>query len=441
MSDQFLLTLLKTRFMAQDIFDKIKKNRGPLGQYSKGVHGYFTFPKLEGEIGNKMIFRGKECLVWSVNNYLGLANHPEVRKADADASAQWGLAYPMGSRMMTGQTSEHEALESEISEFMEKEDTILLNFGYQGMVSAIDSIVDRNDVIVYDSESHACILDGMRLHAGKRFVFKHNDMESFDKQMERATKYAEQTGGGILVITEGVFGMAGDQGKLKELVEFRKSGKYDFRLFVDDAHGFGTVGKRGQGAGEEQGVHDEIDVLFGTFAKSMASIGAFVCAEVCAEEHIIEFLRYNMRSQVFAKSLPMPLVVGARKRLELLRDQPEHKEKLWTIASNLQKGLVDSGFDIGVTNSAVTPVFLQGNLAEATNLTFDLRENYNIFCSIVIYPVVPKDVIMLRLIPTASHTLEDVQYTIETFKTMKRKLDAGEYQSEEMATVEVDTKK
>ena len=423
--------------MAQDIFDKIKKNRGPLGQYSKGVHGYFTFPKLEGEIGNKMIFRGKECLVWSVNNYLGLANHPEVREADANASKEWGLAYPMGSRMMTGQTHEHEALEAEISEFMEKEDTILLNFGYQGMVSAIDSIVDRNDVIVYDSESHACILDGMRLHAGKRFVFKHNDMESFDKQMERATKNVEQTGGGILVITEGVFGMAGDQGKLKELVEFRKSGKYDFRLFVDDAHGFGTVGKRGQGAGEEQGVHDEIDILFGTFAKSMASIGAFICAE----EHIIEFLRYNMRSQVFAKSLPMPLVVGARKRLELLRDQPEHKEKLWTIASSLQKGLVENGFDIGVTNSAVTPLFLKGNLAEATNLTFDLRENYNIFCSIVIYPVVPKDVIMLRLIPTASHTLEDVQYTIETFSKMKAKLDAGEYQSEEMATVEVDTKK
>lgn len=423
--------------MAQDIFDKIKKNRGPLGQYSKGVHGYFTFPKLEGEIGNKMIFRGKECLVWSVNNYLGLANHPEVREADATASKEWGLAYPMGSRMMTGQTSEHEALEAEISEFMEKEDTILLNFGYQGMVSAIDSVVDRNDVIVYDSESHACILDGMRLHAGKRFVFKHNDMESFDKQMERATKNVEQTGGGILVITEGVFGMAGDQGKLKEIVEFRKSGKYDFRLFVDDAHGFGTVGERGQGSGEEQGVHDEIDILFGTFAKSMASIGAFICAE----EHIIEFLRYNMRSQVFAKSLPMPLVVGARKRLELLRDQPEHKEKLWKIASSLQKGLVDAGFDIGVTNSCVTPVFLQGNLAEATNLTFDLRENYNIFCSIVIYPVVPKDVIMLRLIPTASHTLEDVQYTIETFTKMKTKLDAGEYQSEEMAAVEVDTKK
>lgn len=339
--------------MAKDIFEKIKENRGPIGQFAKGVHGYFTFPKLEGEIGNKMTFRGKECLVWSVNNYLGLANHPEVRKADADAAAKWGMAYPMGARMMTGQTSEHEALENELSEFMQKEDTILLNFGYQGMVSAIDCLVDRNDVIVYDSESHACILDGMRLHSGKRFVFQHNDMESFDKQMARATKLVENTDGGILVITEGVFGMAGDQGDLKGIVEFRKSGKYDFRLFVDDAHGFGTIGKNGMGAAEHQGVHDEIDVLFGTFAKSMASIGAFISAK----EHIIEYMRYNMRSQMFAKSLPMPLVVGARKRLELLRTQPEHKENLWKIASELQNGLKKAGFDIGQTNSAVTPVF------------------------------------------------------------------------------------
>ena len=401
--------------MAQDIFDKIRENRGPLGQYSKEAQGYFIFPKLEGKISNKMIFRGKECLVWSVNNYLGLANHPEIRKVDSVASQDWGMAYPMGSRMMTGQTNEHDALENEISDFMDKEDTILLNFGYQGMVSAIDAIVDRNDVIVYDSESHACILDGMRLHAGKRFVFTHNNMESFDKQMQRASKIVEDTNGGILVITEGVFGMAGDQGKLKEIVEFRKSGKYDFRLFVDDAHGFGTLGEKGQGAGEAQGVHQEIDVLFGTFAKSMASIGAFICGN----ENLIEFLRYNMRSQVFAKSLPMPLVVGARKRLELLRTQPEHKENLWKIASALQKGLVDAGFDIGETNSAVTPVFLKGGLGEATNLTFDLRENHSIFCSIVIYPVVPKDVLMLRLIPTAAHTLEDVKYTIDTFTKMK----------------------
>ncbi|MEJ6756068.1 MAG: aminotransferase class I/II-fold pyridoxal phosphate-dependent enzyme [Crocinitomicaceae bacterium] len=422
--------------MAQDIFDKIKKNRGPIGQHSKGVHGYFTFPKLEGEIGNKMIFRGKEVLIWSVNNYLGLANHPEVRKTDADAAAKYGLAYPMGSRMMTGQTAMHELLEKELSEFMDKEDSFLLNFGYQGMVSAIDCMVDRNDVIVYDSESHACILDGMRLHVGKRFVFKHNDMESFDKQMERATRIVDKTNGGIMVITEGVFGMAGDQGRLKDIVEFRKSGKYDFRLFVDDAHGFGTVGKTGQGSGELQGVQGEIDILFGTFAKSMASIGAFISGD----EHMIEYLRYNMRSQVFAKSLPMTLVVGARKRLELLRDQPQHKENLWKIASALQSGLVEAGFNIGVTNSAVTPVFLQGGLAEATNLTFDLRENYNIFCSIVIYPVVPKDTLMLRLIPTASHTLEDVRYTIETFVAVKAKLDNGEYQSEEMASVEVDTK-
>jgi len=422
--------------MALDIFDKIKQNRGPIGQYSKGVHGYFTFPKLEGELGPRMVFRGKECLVWSLNNYLGLANHPEVRATDAKAAQDFGMAYPMGARMMTGQTSEHEKFENEIAEFMGKEDAILLNFGYQGMVSAIDCLVDRNDIIVYDSESHACILDGMRLHTGKRFVFQHNDMESFDKQMKNATALAAKTGGGILVITEGVFGMAGDQGKLKEIVEFRKSGKYSFRLFVDDAHGFGTLGKTGQGAAEAQGVQGEIDILFGTFAKSMASVGGFLCAD----EQIIEYFRYNMRSQMFAKALPMVNTIGARKRLELLRTKPELKDKLWTIANALQDGFKAAGFDIGATNSCVTPVFMKGNLAEATNLTFDLRENYNIFCSIVIYPVVPKDTIMLRIIPTASHSLEDVAYTIETFKKLKDKLDNGEYKSEELATVEVDKK-
>jgi len=421
--------------MALDIFEKIKANRGPIGQHAKGVHGYFTFPKLEGEIGNKMIFRGKECLVWSVNNYLGLGNDPEVRKADAEAAADWGLAYPMGSRMMTGQTSEHEALEAELSDFMQKEDSILLNFGYQGMLSAIDCLVDRKDVIVYDSESHACIIDGVRLHAGKRFVFQHNDMESFAKQMTRATALAEQTGGGIMVITEGVFGMAGDQGCLKEIVEFRKNGTFNFRLFVDDAHGFGTLGETGMGTGELQGVQDEIDVYFGTFAKSMASIGAFISST----EDVVEFMRYNMRSQMFAKSLPMPLVVGARVRLELLRTQPKHKENLWKVASALQKGLKESGFNIGRTNSAVTPVFLEGTLAEATNITFDLRENYNIFCSIVVYPVVPKDVIMLRLIPTAAHTLEDVTYTIETFKTVQKGLKDGKYKAEDLAKVETDS--
>ena len=420
--------------MAIDIFEKIKANRGPIGQHAKGVHGYFTFPKLEGEISNKMTFRGKECLVWSVNNYLGLANDPEVRKADADAAADWGMAYPMGSRMMTGQTSEHEALEAELSEFMDYEDTILLNFGYQGMLSAIDCLVDRKDVIVYDSESHACIIDGVRLHAGKRFVFQHNDMESFSKQMERATKLVGETGGGIMVITEGVFGMAGDQGMLKEIIEFRTSGKYDFRLFVDDAHGFGTLGETGQGTGEEQGCHKGIDVYFGTFAKSMASIGAFISST----EDVVEFLRYNMRSQMFAKSLPMPLVIGARKRLELLRTQPKHKENLWKVAKALQSGLREAGFNIGRTNSAVTPVFLQGTLGEATNVTFDMRENYQIFCSIVVYPVVPKDVIMLRLIPTAVHTLEDVRYTIETFKKVQEGLAAGNYKAEQLKEVETD---
>ena len=411
-----------------DIFERIKNNRGPLGQHSKESHGYFTFPKLEGPISNKMNFRGKEVLVWSINNYLGLANHPDVRKVDAEASAEWGLGYPMGARMMSGQTSEHEKLEAELAQFLGKEDAFLLNYGYQGCQSAIEALVDRNDVIVYDSESHACMVDGVRLHQGKRFVYQHNDMESLEKQLVRAEALTEKTGGGILVITEGVFGMAGDQGKLKEIVDFKK--KYAFRLFIDDAHGFGTVGKDGRGAGDHQGVQDGVDVYFGTFAKAMASIGAFVAAD----EDIIDFLKYNMRSQTFAKSLPMPLVVGARKRLDMIRTNPEFKNKLWEIADRLQKGLVEAGFDIGVTNSAVTPIFLKGNIGEATNITFDLRENYNIFCSIVVYPVVPKDVIMLRLIPTAMHEIEDVDYTIETFKVIKEKLESGAYKAEKIAS-------
>ena len=412
----------------QDIFDKIKKNRGPLGQHAKESHGYFTFPKLEGPISNRMTFRGKEMLVWSINNYLGLANHPEIRKVDADAAAEWGMGYPMGARMMSGQSSYHEKLEDDISDFMQKEDTFLLNFGYQGCMSAIEALVDRRDVIVYDSESHACMVDGVRLHLGKRYVYKHNDMESFVKQLENARLYVKETGGGILVVTEGVFGMAGDQGKLKEIVSYKK--EYNFRLFVDDAHGFGTVGELGRGTGDLQGVHADIDVYFGTFAKSMASIGAFVSGD----EDIMEYLRYNMRSQTFAKSLPMPLVIGAIKRLEMMRTKPELKEKLWTIANALQTGLKDAGFDIGVTNSAVTPVFLKGSLGEATNITLDLRENYAIFTSIVVYPVVPKDVIMLRLIPTAVHTLEDVRYTIETFKKIQERLLAGEYHSDKIVS-------
>jgi glycine C-acetyltransferase len=410
-----------------DIFERIRHNRGPLGQHSKQSHGYFTFPKLEGEIGSHMVFRGKKRLVWSLNNYLGLANHPDVRKADADAAAHYGMALPMGARMMSGNSDLHEQLERELAAFEMKEDAILLNFGYQGMVSAIDALVTRHDVIVYDAESHACILDGVRLHMGKRFVYTHNDMVSLEKQLERATKLTEESGGGILVITEGVFGMSGAQGRLKEIVALKE--KYSFRLFVDDAHGFGTLGRTGAGAGEEQGVQDGIDVYFGTFAKSMASIGAFIAGT----ENVIDYLRYNMRSQIFAKSLPMPLVVGALKRLELLRSQPQLKEQLWTIVRALQSGLRDAGFEIGNTQSCVTPVYLNGTIPEATALILDLRENYDIFCSMVVYPVVPKGIILLRLIPTAAHSLEDVKYTIDTFSIIRKNLEAGKYNVERIA--------
>jgi glycine C-acetyltransferase len=410
-----------------DIFEKIKANRGPIGQHAKESHGYFTFPKLEGDIGPHMFFRGKKKLNWSLNNYLGLANHPEVRKADAEAAAEFGFAAPMGARMMSGNSNYHEQLEAELSAFVEKEDTILCNFGYQAILSAIDCLVDRHDVIVYDAESHACIIDGVRLHMGKRFVFKHNDVEDCDKQLQRATKLAEETGGAILVITEGVFGMRGDQGKLKEIVELKK--KYNFRLLVDDAHGIGTLGAKGGGAGQEQGVQDQIDIYFGTFAKSFALIGGFISSD----EQVVEYLRYNMRSQIFAKALPLPLVKGALKRLELMRNHPELKENLWKITNALQTGLKNAGFEIGVTDSCVTPVYLNGSIPESTNLIYDLRENYNVFCSMVVYPVVPKGMIILRIIPTAVHTLEDVEYTIDCFSKIVGKLKAGEYMSDKIA--------
>lgn len=394
---------------------------GPLGQHQKWSHGYFSFPKLEGEIHPHMNFGGKEHLVWSLNNYLGLANHPEVREADAKAAMDYGMAYPMGARMMSGNSNHHEELERSLAEFTGFEDAFLLNYGYQGIMSAIDALVDRNDVIVYDAESHACIIDGVRLHMGKRFVYLHNDMDSLKKQLERATKLTEQSGGGILVITEGVFGMSGAQGKLKEIVEFKKD--FKFRLLIDDAHGFGTMGKTGSGAHEEQDCVEGVDVYFGTFAKSMAGIGAFIAST----EEITNFLRYNMRSQTFAKSLPMPMVIGLKKRLELLKTKPELKAKLWEIATALQTGLKNKGFNIGTTNSVVTPVFLKGELSEATAITMDLRENFGIFCSIVIYPVIPKGLIMLRLIPTAMHTLEDVERTLAAFSEVRDKLEKGYY--------------
>ncbi len=410
-----------------DIFERLIKNYGPIGQHRERAHGYFAFPKLEGEIGSKMKFRGQEMIVWSLNNYLGLANHPEVRKADADASAQYGLALPMGARMMSGNSDLHEQLERELADFVLKEDSILMNYGYQGIMSAIDAICGRHDVVVYDAECHACIIDALRMIPGHRFVFKHNDVEDCEKQLLRAQALVDkQQSGGVLVITEGVFGMAGDQGKLKEIAALKK--KVPFRLLVDDAHGFGTLGKTGAGAGEEQGCQDEIDLYFSTFAKSMASIGAFMAGP----RTIIDYIRYNIRSQIFAKSLPMPYVVGNLKRLELLRSKPELKDNLWKNALALQNGLKEKGFDIGKTDSVVTPVYMKGGVEEATAMVMDIRENYKIFCSIVVYPVIPKGHIIYRLIPTAVHTQEEIDLTLKAFSETKAKLDAGAYKVAEI---------
>ena len=417
----------------KDIFERIKENPGPLGQFADYGEGYFIFPRLEGPIGPRMKFQGKEILNWSLNDYLGLANHPEVRKADAEAAIQFGAAYPMGARMMSGHTKYHEQLENELAAFVMKESAYLLNFGYQGIMSTIDALVTRNDVIVYDVDAHACIIDGVRLHSGKRFTYRHNDVESMEKNLQRATKIATETGGGILFITEGVFGMRGQQGKLKEVVAMKK--KYNFRLLVDDAHGFGTLGKTGAGAGEEQGVQDEIDVYFSTFAKSMANIGAFVAAD----KEIIDYLKYNLRSQMFAKALPMIQTIGSLKRLELLRQSSEIKDKLWVNVNALQNGLKEKGFNIGDTNTCITPVYLEGSIPEAMVMVNDLRENYGIFLSIVVYPVIPKGIILLRMIPTASHTLADIDETLSAFEAIREKLVNGTYrQIAEQTKVDLD---
>ena len=407
--------------MMQDLFDKIIQNKGPLGKWADQAEGYFVFPKLEGPISNRMHFKGKEVITWSVNDYLGLANHPEVRQVDKEAAAEYGAAYPMGARMMSGHTELHEQLENELAAFVSKDAAYVLNFGYQGILSTIDTLVSKNDVIVYDVDAHACIIDGVRLHMGKRFTYKHNNIESLEKNLQRASKVADQTGGGILVISEGVFGMRGEQGRLKEIAALKK--KYNFRFLVDDAHGFGTLGDHGKGAGFEQNVQDDIDVYFATFEKSMASTGAFIAAD----QEIIDFLKYNMRSQMFAKSLQMQLVKGALKRLELLRTRPEFKAKLWENVDALQNGLKDRGFDLGTTQSCVTPVYLKGSIPEAMALVKDLRENHGIFCSIVVYPVIPKGLILLRLIPTASHSLEDVEITLKAFSDIREKLQNGTY--------------
>ena len=418
--------------MVKDLFERIENNMGPLGKWASQAEGYFVFPKLEGELGPRMMFHGKNVLNWSINDYLGLANHPEVRKADTDAAIKYGAAYPMGARMMSGHTDAHEQLEQELAAFVHKEACYLLNFGYQGIMSTIDALVTKNDVIVYDVDAHACIIDGVRLHMGKRFTYRHNDVESMEKNLQRATKLAETTGGGILFITEGVFGMRGQQGKLREVVEMKK--RYNFRLLVDDAHGFGTLGKTGAGAGEEQGVQDDIDIYFSTFAKSMANIGAFVAAD----KNIIDFLKYNLRSQMFAKALPMIQTVGSLKRLELLRNSSELKDKLWVIVNALQNGLKDKGFNIGDTNTCVTPVYLEGSIPEAMIMVNDLRENYGIFLSIVVYPVIPKGIILLRMIPTASHTIADVDETLSAFENIREKLLNGTYKEiAERTTVDV----
>lgn len=408
----------------KDIFERLKESSGgPIGQYREKADGYFAFPKLEGELGPHMRFNGKEVLCWSINNYLGLANHPEIRKVDGEAATRWGMAYPMGSRMMTGQTALHEKLERELADFEKKEAAFEFNFGYQGILSTIDSLVCRHDVIVYDAEAHACLRDGIRLHIGKSIKFRHNDIVDCEKVLAKACAMADHQGGGVLLITEGVFGMTGALGILDQIAALKK--KYDFRILIDDAHGFGVMGPNGRGTSEHFGVMDEIDIYIGAYAKSMATIGGFVATD----KDIVTYLRYNMRSQMYAKSLPMPIVEGCLKRLEIIRSEEgdQLRAKLWQVTRTLQDGFRNLGYDIGPSEACVTPVFLQCGVNQAANIAMDLRENYNIFCSIVTYPVIPPGMLIFRIIPTAAHSMEDVNYTLNAFREIKEKLAKGEY--------------
>ena len=418
-----------------DIFERISKDSGgPIGQYRERADGYFAFPRLEGELGPRMVFNGREVLCWSLNNYLGLANHPEIRRVDAEAAAKYGLAAPMGARMMTGHTRMHEHFEKELADFEKKEAAYLFNFGYQGIVSTIDTLTNPHDVIVYDNEAHACLLDGIRLHIGNKYKYSHNDMADLEKKLKVATEVVAKTGGGILVITEGVYGMTGALGDLAGIVALKK--KYSFRILIDDAHGFGVMGPTGRGTSEHFGVMDDIDIYIGAYAKAMAIIGGFVAGP----KYVIEYLRYNMRSQMYAKSLPLAIVEGCEKRLEIIRSAEGDalRKQLWTVTRALQKGFRDLGFDIGPAEACVTPVHVQGDVVQATNIAMDLRENYRIFCSVITYPVIPKGMIIFRIIPTAAHSMDDVNYTLNAFKEVKEKLDKGFYDGTEVPNMRIE---
>lgn len=400
-----------------DLFDKLENRPSPLGPFTSAGYGYYTFPKLEGPLGPEMKFNGKDMVVWSINDYLGVGSNEKIKQIDAEATAKYSLSAPMGARLMTGNSDEHEALEKELAAFVHKEDAQLLNFGYQGIMSVIHALVDRNDYLIYDELSHACIVDGKQLAMADKSVFKHNDIESFKKQLYRAAA-KKKDNSSILVVTEGVFGMTGDLGILPEIIKLKE--EVPFRLLVDDAHGFGTLGHDGSGTGTQLECQDGIDVYFGTFAKAVALVGAFVASE----PRVIQFLKANVRSQIFAKSLPMPIVATARERLKMIRQHPEWREKLWSNTLKLREGLIKIGYNVLPSESPVTPVLTQGSTDLCQDIMRIMREEHGIFVSGVAYPVVPKGVVLIRLIPTAAHNDEHIEKTLTAFEAIKGFVEA-----------------
>jgi len=395
-----------------NILDKLQTRLGPLGDHAHYAHGYYAYPRLEGEISNKMTFNGKEKLVWSLNNYLGLANHPEVREADNEGTKRYGLAYPMGARMMSGNTKLHERFETEIADYVQKEDAFLLNYGYQGMVSIIDSLVDRQDVVVYDAESHACIIDGMRLHMGKRFVFKHNDIEDCERQLQRAQKITEKTKGAILLITEGVFGMRGDQGKLKEIVDLKEN--YNFSLLVDDAHGIGILGESGHGVlGLGRTVKPYATCVVMPLGKAFCGLGAIVAGK----ESIINIISQRANTYRYTTALPPGIVSGLKSALELVIDESWRRDKLhknikfFNSVAEEKKIILVSSFDAPIRTILVADI---KKLLKIQNILIEK----GFYVSAIRPPTVPEKKSRIRISVNALHSDHEIYLLLSHIATI-----------------------
>lgn len=395
------------------LLEKLEKKGSVLQKYIN-YRGRLHHLELKGKVSNRMIFDNKEYIIWCLNDYLGLMHHPESIEAAAQATTQYGPSYPHSVRLTIGHSSAHDYLEQQLNTLMGYEDSMLVNLGYQGFMSIIDALTDRHDTIIYDQKCHACLIDGVRLHNGRKFAFKHNDINHLETQLQRARKTHNSKEGMIIVVVDGLYSMHGELAKLDEIVRLKKL--YNFALFVDDSHAFGVFGKHGKGSPEHYGIEKEVDVYVSTFTKSFGNLGGFVSAK----KPIIDFLRFATRSQIFSRSMPLPMVLSVSKNIEIFQREPERRERLWKNTNQFQEGLREMAINIGPSESPIVPIHINGNHQEGLKVFFDLRE-MGIFSYIVAYPVVEKNTCLIRMVCTHNHTTIDIEQTLHAFKELKRR--------------------